>query len=128
MEVRLRAIHLICRQEGPSLLGLTQSKTTPGIYTSGCWSVPAQHDVAQIVGGWIYLHPDGKSEVSRIGGVVKSIEPCHREDATRERGVAFVFEVRPEGRGKNWRGADHTMAWTSGIIDADYPHEVQQLG
>ena len=31
----------------------------------------------------------------------------------------FKFEITPEGREQIWRGKDHAMSWTSGIIDLE---------
>ena len=33
--------------------------------------------------------------------------------------VMFKFEITPEGREQIWRGKDHSMSWTSGIIDLE---------
>lgn len=79
---------------------------------------------AALIGGWIYLHPDGKTDPSQFGGVILSFTPCERrEGAAREQGLAFTFEARKEGRNQAWRGANHDMAWTSGLVDAALPHE-----
>ncbi len=46
-----------------------------------------------------------------------------REGNAIEDGFVFVFEARKEGRNQKWRGANHTMAWTSGAIDPTLSHE-----
>jgi hypothetical protein len=120
----MRAIHIICRRQGIILRNLVQSKSEKGIYTSACWALHNLDDPNQLVDGWIYLHPTSKNSPSEFGGLIRSIQPCTREDAAREAGVAFVFEAMKEGRGQLWRGEDHGMAWTGGIVDATYAHEI----
>jgi hypothetical protein len=33
--------------------------------------------------------------------------------------MIFEFEITLEGREQRWRGKDHAMSWTSGIIDEE---------
>ena len=121
----MRAIHIICRRQGITLRNLVQSNDEKGIYTSGCWALHKLDDATKLIGGWLYLHPTSKNDRSEIGGVIRSVQPCTRENAAREAGMAFVFEARKEGRGQVWRGAHHGMAWTGGVIDdATYAHEL----
>jgi len=124
-EGSMAAIHFICRRQGHTLRNLTQVKDRQNVWISGCWTI-SEREAQQLVGGWIYLHPEGKTEPSQFGGVILSFEPCERrEGAAREQGLAFTFEARKEGRDQAWRGADHAMAWTSGLVEDALPHEKQ---
>lgn len=76
-----------------------------------------------LIGGWVYLHPEGKASPSEFGGVVLRVEPAKRDGKAVEDGYALIFEARKEGRGQAWRGSSHGMAWTGGIIDAASTHE-----
>ncbi|MGJ4886403.1 hypothetical protein [Bradyrhizobium sp. HKCCYLRH1065] len=120
----MKAIHIICRREGISLRNLTHSKNEKGVYTSKCWALHKRDDPQELVGGWIYLHPTNKNSPSEVGGLVIAVASCIREDAATEGGFSFTFLLRAEGRGQHWRGADHGMAWTGGIVEANLPHEV----
>lgn len=118
----MKALHLICRRVSGGLNGVTRIE---GItYRSCCW-VFGETEARSLVGGWLYLHPEGKAQKSEFGGVVQMIEPAKRDNKAIEEGWAFVFEARHEGRGQAWRGRDYSLAWTSGIIDASLPHERQ---
>ena len=119
---RMKAIHIICRREGTrgGFKDLERVAGENNIYRSSCWAL---HNPNDLIGGWLYLHPDGKNAPSGFGGVVRSFDACKREAATED-GIAFVFEARKEGRGQRWRGANHGMAWTGGIVEATYPHEI----
>jgi hypothetical protein len=35
----------------------------------------------------------------------------------------LIFQPKKEGRKQVWRGRDYSMAWTVGLVDADFPHE-----
>ena len=121
----MKAIHIICRREGP--LGFSDLEHVAGesnIYRSKCWALHKQDNPNDLIGGWVYLHPVSKNAPSEFGGIVRSIETCKR-DAPTEDGIAFVLKARKEGRGQHWRGADHGMAWTGGIVEATYPHEIR---
>jgi hypothetical protein len=119
----LFAVHFICRRQGHSLRNLFQVKDRQNVWISSCWTIP-ERDAQELVGGWIYLHPEGKTNPSQFGGVILAVSPCERrEGAAIEQGLAFTFEARKQGRDQVWRGADHAMAWTSGLVDASFPHE-----
>jgi hypothetical protein len=120
----MRAIHIICHREGGKLKNLIPSEVEKGIYTSGCWALHDQDDPAELIGGWLYLHPH-KNSPSEFGGIIRSYGSCKREDpAAKENGTAFTLEVKREGRGQAWRGVDHDRAWTGGIVEASYNHEL----
>jgi hypothetical protein len=85
-----------------------------------------ESEAQQLIGGWIYLHPEGKTNPSQFGGVIMSVKPCERrEGAAIEQGLAFTFEAKKEGRNQVWRGADHAMAWSSGLVEPTLPHEMK---
>lgn len=119
----MKAVHLICRRDGISLLGLSRVPGEHSTYRSCCWAFHSSEKPEELVGGWAYLHPIAKSSPSEFGGVVRAVEPAKREGKPIEDGYVLTIESRPEGKGQRWRGADHIMAWTSGIIEAGLPHE-----
>lgn len=116
----MKAVHFISRRDGGiGLVGLTKLGT--GTFRSECWTFAKADRPKDLTGGWIYLHPGGKDQPSTFGGRISEIQPCERSDGTV--GVSFLFEAKPEGRGQSWRGPDHAMAYTSGILDASLEHE-----
>jgi hypothetical protein len=120
----MKAVHLICRRAGLGFDGLSAVRGEPGLYHSCCWAFSDREDPRSLVGGWAYLHPVAKSSPSEFGGVVEDVLPAKREGKARQDGFILVIRARTEGRGQPWRGADHGMAWTSGIIEATFPHEM----
>jgi len=83
-----------------------------------------------LIGGMIFFH-DTKSERSKLGGHVVDVQSVKLDEETefhkvdpedtskRQTRVMFKFEITPEGREQRWRGKDHAMSWTSGIIDEE---------
>ena len=66
----------------------------------------------------IYLH-ETKSAASYFGGRVTSW--CHATDhdtAEHAGDVIFTIEANVEGKGQPWSGQDHSMAWTSGLLES----------
>jgi hypothetical protein len=45
-----------------------------------------------------------------------------------ENRIAFFLEPSSAARGRSWRGADHSLAWTGGIVEASLPHELRKAG
>jgi hypothetical protein len=123
---RMKAVHLLCRREGLGFKGLELVTNEKGVYRSCCWAFGESSNPHSLVGGWAYLHPVAKSAPSEFGGIVRAIEPSKRAGKSIEEGYILVIEARREGKGQPWRGADHPMAWTSGIIDASLPHETNE--
>jgi hypothetical protein len=118
------AIHLICRhgQHGEWPESVTHDPATK-TFSSGFWDIPAE-DAEALVGGWLYLHPS-KAEPSYFGGPISGFEQVLRDDAKRQKRIAFKFHPNASGRGQRWRGHDHSRAWTSGLVQAGLPHEVK---
>lgn len=114
------AIHLICRRDdGVNLNGL--EKLSDGSWRSCCWTI-SHSEATSLVGGWVYLHGAKKGE-SEFGGLIRAVEPTMRAGNARENGWAIIFEARAEGRKQAWRGANHPMAWTGGLVELDNAHE-----
>jgi hypothetical protein len=105
----MKAIHFKCEDS----LNLTCIKMP--VFESGYWDI-AESEAAAIVGGMIYLHQT-KNELSYMGGVVQSFRVEVRPELAHAKRVIFIFKSTIEGRGAKWRGADHTMAWFSGVVD-----------
>jgi hypothetical protein len=118
----VNAVHLICRREGMTFKGLEPVQGKRLSFRSCCWAF-SDAEARSLIGGWIYLHPISKSERSEFGGLVIDVHPAKRVGTATEEGYAFIFEAKPEGRGQHWRGRDHAMAWTGGIVAADFDHE-----
>jgi hypothetical protein len=112
------AIHLICRREGTSYVGMTRWSGQPNSYRSCCWLL--SHEQAEVlIGGWVYFHA-AKADPSGFGGRIAAVEQGVGDMADRK---ALLFRAERAGRGQAWRGADHGMAHMSGVVDADFPHE-----
>lgn len=102
-------VHLICKRKGVGLQGLSYDKGTKK-FASGRWRIQKE-DAEKLIGGRIYLHPT-KTLGATIGGTVTEvIGPDH------EGRFVLVFASELECKNAPWRGMDHGMAWTGGIID-----------
>jgi hypothetical protein len=123
----MKAIHFICRRnlDGINLNGVSVVEKTPQlIYRTCCWDVSVQ-DAEALVGGWVYLHPK-KTAASEFGGRVLRFEAGQTwEGKSHENRIAFFVQSYTEARGRRWRGADHALAWTGGVVEADFSHEAQ---
>ena len=95
-------------------------------YRTCCWKLSPE-DAVRLVGGWVYLH-DKKSEIARMGGVVTAVDPAEESKFLGQSRFAITFTSRAEAKRMRWRGASHTMAWTSGMIEADAAHEADLSG
>ena len=119
------AIHLLNKPDetGRPRLLMPMGSTS---YRTCCWKMsPA--NAANLIGTWIYLH-DRKSELARIGGLVTAVEPTTEPGFTDQGRYAITFTSHPDAKRMRWRGARHAMAWTSGPIEADAPHEADLPG
>lgn len=104
----MRSIHFICKEdEHLQRVGTDR-------WESGNWAVTAE-DAASLVGGLISLHKT-KAKPSYFGGWIEDVRPVVTEDARSVRYV-FRFQFFPQCKGVDWDGADHPMAWTSGVLD-----------
>jgi len=129
-ELGMKSLHLINKViEGSyKRMGINKIKGEKNNYYSCCWKFKLE-DALELIGGSIYFHPT-KKDVSSFGGKVLDVKPMKLngiateyytptvgdEDRSQDR-VYFIFESSDEYRGKKWRGADHDMSWTSGIVD-----------
>jgi len=106
----MASIHFICKEDDH-----LHRVTADGGYDSGNWFVTAA-DADALIGGMIFLHRT-KADRSYFGGKIKSARPITNESGS----PCFVFRFTPSQEGKNapWRGANHTRAWTSGVIGDD---------
>lgn len=116
-----KAIHLINEREGLSRKGLTLQERATDTWRSCCWLLSGEEQDA-LLGGWLYLH-DAKAKPASFAGQILGFEPAKRDGAAIEDGVAILFRADRSGRDQKWRGASHAMAWSSGVIDGDLPHE-----
>ena len=107
--------------------GVYKVKNEINNYYSCCWNFDLERS-KNLIGGMIYLH-NSKSEKSFFGGKVLEVIPVNldsppdfvilrTDDDPKQRDrVMFKFESLTEGKGKEWEGKDHSMSWTSGIIN-----------
>jgi len=103
-------IHLLCRDR------LNVHAVKHPVYDSGTWDVSPQ-DAASLVGGMIYLH-QAKAQPSYVGGRIESYREIHT-DLAHSRRIIFTFTSTADGKGVRWKGAEHSMAWTGGVVDDD---------
>lgn len=101
-------IHFLCRDR------LHVHAIKHPVYESGTWDVSPE-DAQRLVGGLIFLH-QSKAQPSYIGGVIDSFREVQTEMAHSRR-IIFKFTSTAEGKGVRWQGADHSMAWTGGIVE-----------
>ena len=127
----MKILHLINKTQPLELLpkGVSKSKEDGNIYISCCWDFKLE-EAKTLIGGMIFFH-DTKSDRSKLGGHVVDAQPVKLDEETefhkvdpedenkRQSRVMFKFEITPEGREQRWRGKDHAMSWTSGIIDLE---------
>ena len=125
----MKILHLINKPTPDSIYakGLTKVKDEKNSYVSCCWDFDLE--VAKtLIGGMIFFH-DTKSEKSKLGGRVLDVQSIRLDEDTeyhkidpddkdkKQQRVMFKFEITPDGCNQRWRGKDHSMSWTSGIID-----------
>ena len=108
---------------------MTKVKDETNLYISCCWDFKLE-EAKTLIGGMIFFH-DTKSERSKLGGNVLDVQPVRLDEETefhkinledqnkKQSRVMFKFEITPEGREQRWRGKDHSMSWTSGILDLE---------
>ena len=112
----MKAVHLICRND-------EVTKRPKGIdkiggdhqYTSEAWDFSPEQ-AESLIGGEILFHQT-KAEKSFFGGTITGYEEINRDDLARQERIKFTFTATLEAKNQPWRGHDHSMAWTSGIIE-----------
>jgi hypothetical protein len=118
----MSAIHLICRRDANGDLNYL-SHDGGTIYRSGRWDIN-QHEAAELLNGWLYLHPT-KKDPSEFGGRITAFEVVERTGNPHPIGIVFTLEARREAREQRWRGQDHGRAWTGGVVENSLPHEME---
>ncbi len=127
----MKILHLINKPTEDSIhaKGMTKVKDETNHYISCCWDFKLE-EAKTLIGGMIFFH-DTKSERSKLGGNVVDVQAVRLDEETefhkvnpedqnkKQSRVMFKFEITPEGREQRWRGKDHSMSWTSGIIDLE---------
>jgi hypothetical protein len=112
----MKAVHLICRDD-------EDTKRPKGIvkiegenqYTSEAWDFSPEQ-ASSLIGGGIFFHRT-KAAKSFFGGIIGAFEEIDRQDLAHPERIRFTFTSTKEARNQRWRGSDHSMAWTSGIIE-----------
>ncbi len=119
----MKAVHFKNgRDKQGFLLNLTLLKKAQNLYESGNWSVTEEF-AESLVGGWIYLHPS-KAKNSEFGGKISGWVRVLDETKANPICIKFHFQTKLDAKEKKWRGMDHTMAWQSGLVEANFPHEL----
>ena len=127
----MKILHLINKPTEVSIhaKGMPKVKDETNLYISCCWDFKLE-EAKTLIGGMIFFH-DAKSERSKLGGNVVDVQSVRLDEETefhkvnpedqnkKQSRVMFKFEITPEGREQRWRGKDHSMSWTSGIIDLE---------
>lgn len=90
-------------------------------FLSGYWDI-SEAEAQALIGGWLYLH-ETKSAPSYRGGKICGFKHEVRTDVARQHRIGLLFRPRMEAVGAMWRGAAHDMAWSSGLVEANFPHE-----
>jgi hypothetical protein len=114
-----QSAHFINRKQGQGREGLT--RIAAAHYTSCCWVI-SEEEATKLLGGWIYFH-ETKADRSAMGGVVTAVQRADRIGESQPDRYVISFDSRIEGKGQKWRGADHNMAWWSGIVETMDSHE-----
>jgi hypothetical protein len=116
------SLHLICKPNGGAIAEGLSIIAKPAIYSSESWEIDPE-TAKRLINGWIYLHVT-KSNPSYFGGRILRVEPGAGRTAAGAPETKFIFEASPQARGQHWRGAAHGMAWWSGPVPANLPHEL----
>jgi hypothetical protein len=111
-------LHLKCIFKNGAPQGLTLVDKGRRLWRTGHW-VFTLPEAQKMIGGRLYLH-ETKAEPSHFGGIVRAVEQVELVDMARSSRIVFTIEFSPEFKGKKWAGADHSMAWTSGIFETDH--------
>jgi hypothetical protein len=53
-----------------------------------------------------------------VGGRIESFREV-QTDLAHSRRIIFTFTSTANGKGVRWKGADHSMAWTGGVVEDD---------
>lgn len=114
----MKSAHFINHKEGIGRIGLETIDAKKNHYASRAWQL-SDEEADALKGGWIYLH-NTKGEASSIGGKVLKVELAEPSSDGR---YVITFEAREGGKGQEWRGQDHGMAWWSGLVDPSATHE-----
>ena len=115
----MKAIHLINRRDGAGLYGMTRWPEVEHGFKSCCWQI-SDKQAADLIGGWVYYH-ETKADHARFGGQILGFEQGSADLADRK---VILLRADARARGQKWRGADHGMAMSGGLVDADARHEM----
>ncbi len=110
-------LHVI-NHKNPNGIGFRHVKRVPekpGTFTSGYWDISLT-EAEKLIGGMLCMH-ETKAGRSTFGGRVLSVEQQHCPEFPRSERVVFTILVDPTARGAKWRGADHAMAHSGGVIE-----------
>ncbi len=119
----MKAIHLICKSnrlepagEGNGIIA-QPGKT--GNLLSHAWDfTTSQAQELVEANGKIYFHI-AKNKRAFRSGVIVGFESIDRDDVAHRDRIVFIFKPDLKCDAQRWRGTDHNMAWTSGIIDVE---------
>lgn len=106
----MKCIHLICR-------GGQTVRKVGDLWESGNWDISTR-DAERLVGGRLFLH-EAKPKRSYFGGEVVGYYRVEDAGVAHEDRVVFRLRSRLDCKEVKWKGADHAMAWTSGVVDCE---------
>jgi hypothetical protein len=84
-------------------------------FDSGFWDI-SEADAARLVGGTLHLH-ETKTERSYFGGDITGYRIEERPEEAHVRRIVFQVTSTATGRGARWSGANHALAWYSGVVE-----------
>lgn len=121
--MKLPRIHLICRreQDGFGLVGVhpTDHPKFENACISGRWNF-RKADANRFLGALLLLH-ETKNTPSSCGGVIYDWFESKSWDAARVDRISFKFLAVTDAKQVRWSGANHSMAWQSGLVSSDEP-------
>jgi len=79
----------------------------------------SSEEAAQVVGGMLYLH-ERKATESWFGGRINGFREVEIETVAHNNRIVFTLTFLDEGRDVEWCGANHGMAWTSGVVNSNH--------
>lgn len=117
-----KSIHLKCEKLANGQAMNVSHVDGTSNFISGYWDI-SDHDAELLIGGWLYLH-ETKASRSYRGGRISGFKHEIRADVAHQDRIGLIFRPVVEAIGVAWRGKRHDRAWTSGLVEASFPHEI----
>jgi hypothetical protein len=119
----MKALHLICKSNNLEPAGqgngiIAQPGKTGNLLSHAWDFTPAQAEELVKANGKIYFHITKQKRAFK-SGVIVGFENIDRDDVAHRERIVFIFKPDLKCDNQRWRGMDHGMAWTSGIINIE---------